>query len=121
MNSQDFNRNNPGAEMFMAGAVVGAVLGAVIGMLISPNTGEENRRQVVKAAKRGREIAEDLYEEAEERASHLREDFEDYAHEAEKNLRPLKKQAEKYASHALDAAEDKIKETKKKYFTGVKM
>jgi len=121
MQDQNQNRNYASAEMFMAGALVGAVLGAVIGLLVSPGSGEENRKQLTKYAKKGRELAEDLYDEAEERASHFREEAEDYVHDLEKNVKPLKKQAEKYASQVLDKAEDTLKDTRKKYFSGVKI
>jgi gas vesicle protein len=121
MQEQNQNKNFASAEMFMAGALVGAVLGAVIGLLLSPASGEENRRQVSRYAKKGKELAEDLYDEVEHRASQFRDEAEDYVHDLEKNIKPIKKQAERYASQALDKAEDTIKDARKKYFSGVKM
>ena len=90
-------------------------------MLLSPASGEENRKQVIKAAKKTKDYAEDLYEDATEKLEDIKEDAEDYVHEVGRRVQPLKKQAVKYATHALDEAEETIKDTRKKFFRGVKI
>lgn len=106
---------------FVTGAALGAFLGAVAGLLLSPASGEQNRKQVAKLAKRGKEMAEDFYDDAQDRYEDLKDDVEDYVHNVEKKVQPLKKQISRYASDALDNAEESIKDTRKKFFKGVKL
>lgn len=113
-------QNKDYTNAFITGAALGAFLGAVAGLLLSPASGEQNRKQVVKLAKRGRDMAEDFYEDASDRYSELKEDVEDYVENVEKKVQPLKKQVSKYAHEALENAEDSIKDTRKKFFKGVK-
>ncbi len=114
-------QNKDYTNAFITGAALGAFLGAVAGLLLSPASGEQNRKQVVKLAKKGREVAEDFYDDASDRYDDLREDVEDYVHNIEKKVQPLKKQVSKYAHEALESAEDTIKDTRKKFFKGVKL
>jgi len=114
-------KNNYNSNAFITGAALGAFLGAVAGLLLSPASGEQNRKQVVKLARRGKDMAEDFYDDAQDRYEDLKDDVEDYVHNVEKKVQPLKKQISKYASEALDTAEDSIKDTRKKFFKGVKL
>jgi gas vesicle protein len=114
-------QNKDYANAFIIGTAVGAFLGAVAGLLLSPASGEQNRKQIVKVAKRGRDMAEDFYEDAQDRYQDLREDVEDYVHNIEKKVQPLRKQVSKYAAGALENAEDALKDTRKKFFKGVKL
>jgi gas vesicle protein len=113
-------QNKDYTNAFITGAALGAFLGAVAGLLLSPASGEQNRKQVVKLARRGKEVAEDFYEDASDRYEDLKDDVEGYVHNIEKRVQPLKKQATKYASDVLENAEDTIKDTRKKFFKGVK-
>ena len=114
-------QNKDYTNAFITGAALGAFLGAVAGLLLSPASGEQNRKQVVKLAKKGRDTAEDFYEEASERYEELKDDVEDYVHNIEKRVQPLKKQVTRYANEALECAEDTLKDTRKKFFKGVKL
>ena len=114
-------QNKDNSNAFITGAALGAFLGAVAGLLLSPATGEQNRKQVVKIAKKGRDAAEDFYDDASDRYEDLKDDVEDYVHNIEKKVQPLKKQVSKYAHEALENAEDTLKDTRKKFFKGVKL
>lgn len=118
--NENTNSNN-NSMAFITGAVLGAFLGAVAGLLLSPASGEENRKQLTKAAKRSRDVAEDLYEEATEKYEDFKETADDYIHEVERRSRPIKKQASRMAVRALDNAEETIKDTRKKFFKGVRL
>jgi gas vesicle protein len=114
-------QNKDYTNAFITGAALGAFLGAVAGLLLSPASGEQNRKQVVKLAKRGRDAAEDFYEDASDRYQDMKDDVEDYVENIEKRVQPLKKQVSKYAHEAMESAEDAIKDTRKKFFKGVKL
>lgn len=114
-------QNNENSNSFLTGAIVGAFVGAIAALLLSPASGAENRKMIAKTAKRTRAAAEDMYEDVTEKYEDFRDSAEDYIHEVERRSAPIKKQASRMAVHALDSAEDTIKDTKKKFFKGVKL
>ena len=50
LNNQACPTCQSSSNSFVAGAAIGAVLGAVLGLMLSPASGELNRRNLVKAA-----------------------------------------------------------------------
>lgn len=122
------NINNPQCptcqnttSSFLTGAAIGAVIGAVIGLMLSPGTGAENRRNFSKMANKTKRFVEDKAQDLEEAYEDLKEDTTDFIHQVEKKATPLKKQAVKFAAGALENVEDTAKETRKKFFKGVKL
>jgi gas vesicle protein len=106
---------------FVAGAAIGAVLGAVLGLMLSPASGEQNRRNLVKAAGNTKKYVEDKVDDLEEAYEDVREDAEEFIHQVEKKAAPLKRQASRYAVSTLNAVEDSAKDAKKKFFRGVRI
>jgi len=114
--------NNSGS--FLLGAVIGAMAGGVAALLLSPRSGRENRKYLVRMANKGQkyvadryedvvDMAEDVYDEASKQVGHM-------AKNVEKSVQPLRKEVSKYAVGALDTLEDNIKDTRKTFFKGVK-
>lgn len=106
---------------FVAGAAIGAVLGAVLGLMLSPASGEQNRRNLVKAAGNTKKFVEEKVDDLEEAYEDVKEDTEEFLHQVEKKAAPFKRQASRYAVSTLNAVEESAKDAKKKFFRGVKI
>lgn len=109
------------SNSFVAGAAIGAIMGAVLGLLLSPASGEQNRRNFVKAAGNSKKYVEDRVDDIEETYEEVREDAEDFLDRVEKKAAPFKKQATRYAVSAINNLEDAAKDAKKKFFRGIKI
>ena len=109
------------SNAFVSGAAVGAVIGVVLGLLFSPGTGEQNRKAAMKAATHTKKFLDEEAEEAVEAVSEFAEDTTDFIHQVEKKAAPIKRQAAKYAAEALDTIEDSARDTRKRFFKGVKV
>ena len=109
------------SNAFVSGAAVGAVIGVVLGLLFSPASGEQNRKSVMKAATNTKKYLDEKAEDAEEMYEDFKEDTTDFIHQVEKKAAPIKKQVSKYAAEALDNIEDSARDTRKKFFKGVKI
>jgi len=109
------------SNAFVSGAVVGAVIGTVLGLLFSPASGEQNRKAVVKAATNTKKYIDEKVDDAEEMYEDLKDDTSEFIHQVEKKAAPIKRQAVRYAAEALDTIEDSARDTRKKFFKGVKV
>jgi len=109
------------SNSFIAGAAIGAVLGTVLGLLFAPASGEESRKNVVRAATNTKRFVEEKVDDVQDFYEDVKEDTTDFIHQVEKKAAPIKRQASRYASDALDTIEDSARDAKKKFFKGVKI
>jgi len=125
MNGNNQNQTCPTCQntsnSFIAGAAVGAVLGAVLGLLFAPSSGEQSRKNVMKAAGDTKRYVEEKIDDAQDLYDDVREDTVDFIHQVEKKAAPIKRQVSRYAADTLDTIEDTARDTKKKFFKGVKI
>jgi gas vesicle protein len=121
LNNQACPTCQSSTNSFVAGAAIGAVLGAVLGLMLSPASGEQNRRNFVKAAGNTKKYVEEKVDDLEEAYEDVKEDTEEFLHQVEKKAAPLKRQASRYAVSTLNAVEEGAKDARKKFFRGVKI
>lgn len=124
-NNQNNNQACPTCQStsnaFVTGAAVGAALGVAIALLFSPGNGEQNRKTFMKAANNTRKYLGEKIDEAEEALEDFKEDTTEFIHQVEKKAAPIRRHAAKYASEELESTEETGRDTRKKFFKGVKI
>ena len=104
--------NSNSSTNFMLGAIIGAALGAAAAYLLTPTTGDENRKRIATSAKKYKVKSEELLESAK---STTQEQFNSYVEKAA----PLIEKAAPYVEKMSPLVRE-VEQKLKPYLTSAK-